>query len=576
MRLTKTEIKNFRSIKDCSISHKKITALVGKNNVGKSAILRALNSFFNYEDEREYFNNGVHQYSSASRTTRIELTFSNITNLEKYNEYMEDNELIIRMTYSKATKKRSIYYKKNNKYNNLRESFINDLNNDITFILIPIDRDNKEVIWNENSLLKLLLDEHFKQSTSKRDDLTPKVKELSLELERTGLKRIQNAIEDRYTLNKNFKFEFNFDDKLDYSILLDQINIEINEKNLKYNITESGSGIQSLTIIAMYRYLAELRYTNIMLGIEEPEINLHPQAQREFVKSMKENKNIESQIIFTTHSSTIVDQLEHEEIVLFRKVEDKTRGFKTQINQLPNDFFEKNNLKEQQYYKFYRYKNSDFFFSDFVVVVESSNDAEVVKALMRKQNIELNFSGITFIELGGVTSLNYPFYLLESLSIPRLIIVDKDFFLPYLNDKLDNSRDNVGLPKYRYEYKKANLKLIEQMIPNDKKRDKLLNFFRTDHSKALNLLEEFNLISMNYCLEMDLLSSKKSVEKFCDILSIETNNDIPNKKNLLLNYHNKIKKPFNMLKVIEELSNRNYSYSYKRIRSVLTSIVERA
>ncbi|MDY0409729.1 ATP-dependent nuclease [Paracerasibacillus soli] len=243
------------------------------------------------------------------------------------------------------------------------ESFINELNEDITFILIPIDRDNKEVIWNENSLLKLLLSEHFEKSTSRRDNLTPKVKRVASELERVGLIKIQEAIEKKYTLNKDFKFVFNFDSQIDYSLLLDQINIEINEKGLKYNITESGSGIQSLTIIAMYRYLAELRHKNIMLGIEEPKINLHPQAQREFIKGLKESSSeVESQIIFTTHSSIIVDQLEHEEIVLFRKVEDNIRGFKTIVNQIPNNFFERYNLQEQQYYKFYRYKNSDFFF----------------------------------------------------------------------------------------------------------------------------------------------------------------------------------------------------------------------
>ena len=47
------KIENFRSIKGCSINLNSLCALVGENNVGKSAVLRALNTFFNYEYEKE-------------------------------------------------------------------------------------------------------------------------------------------------------------------------------------------------------------------------------------------------------------------------------------------------------------------------------------------------------------------------------------------------------------------------------------------------------------------------------------------------------------------------------------------
>lgn len=41
MRLVRTGIKNFRSINSCTVQNGKISALVGENNSGKSAILRA-------------------------------------------------------------------------------------------------------------------------------------------------------------------------------------------------------------------------------------------------------------------------------------------------------------------------------------------------------------------------------------------------------------------------------------------------------------------------------------------------------------------------------------------------------
>lgn len=575
MKLIQTNIKNFRSIQSCVINHNKVSALVGKNNSGKSAVLRALNAFFNYKDEEYYFITEAHQYSSSS-LSRIELTFINVPDKDLYHKMLNGNELIIRMTYSRRTKKRTLHYKKNSEYNTLSDSFIERLSQDITYVLIPIDRDNSEVVWNENSLLKMLLEEYLQKSTAKRDNLTPKVKQAAKELERAGLHKIQDAIEKNYSLNKNFKFIFSFDSEIDYTLLLNDITIEIEEKGLRHNITESGSGIKSLTIIAMYRYLAELRHTNIMLGIEEPEINLHPQAQREFVNSLKENSNgIESQIIFTTHSSVIVDQLEHEEIVLFRKTEDKTRGFKTVINQIPKDFFVKNDLIELKYYQFYGYKNSEFFFANFVIIVESKNDAEMVKFLMRKENVDLDSLGISIIDLGGVKNLGYPLYLLNYLSIPKLIIVDKDFFLPYLNDELKLSRNNNGFPKYRYEYKREHLKIIKSLIPNKIKREKLLELFKKNHSEAMNLLEEFNIISMNFCLEMDLIGSMSATKEFYNVLNIQLGeNDSINQKKLLVERNKAIKKIENLLGVINNLQHKNLPNSYKRIKKVIGDIVK--
>ena len=47
IQITKIEIKNFRSIRSLSLSSSGITVFVGKNDCGKSNILRALNLFFN-------------------------------------------------------------------------------------------------------------------------------------------------------------------------------------------------------------------------------------------------------------------------------------------------------------------------------------------------------------------------------------------------------------------------------------------------------------------------------------------------------------------------------------------------
>ena len=577
MKLVRISIKNFRSIYSCTVQNGKISALVGENNTGKSAILRALNSFFNYEEEEINFQNGLHQYSNKSQV-RIELTFEDIPDKPEYQDKVNNDELILRMTYSFATKKRKIEFKKNGIYQTLSNDFIFSLKEDINYVLIPPNRDQRQVIWTENALLRIVLEEYLKKSTARRDNLTPKVRTAARNLEEVAFSKVEAAVEKYYSLNKNFTFKLNFDRQIDYSLLLNDITLNVDEKGHIYNITESGSGIQSLTIIALYRYLAELRHNNIILGIEEPEINLHPQAQREFIKSIKENNSgsqNEIQIIFTTHSAVIVDQLEHDEIILFRKETDSTRGFKTAGYQVPKNFWDNHNLQEFKYYQFYRYRNSEFFFAKFIIIVESKNDAEVVKFLLEQNNIDIDLNGVSILNLDGINNLSYPVYLLQALKIPNFIIVDKDFFIPYLNDSLDNSRNENGFPKYKLEYKDT--QLIKDLIPKQADRDKLLLLFASNHSKAMNLLEKYNMLSMTYCLEMDLVASRTATEVYYQILPGPPEEESQRtQKNLLVQRKKQIKKLENILEVLQRLGNMNLPNSYKRIKKVLTAKIKEA
>ena len=54
-----------------------ITAIVGENNAGKTTILRALNSVFNFKEEEKYFRNKTHQYAKRS-VTYIEVYLADI------------------------------------------------------------------------------------------------------------------------------------------------------------------------------------------------------------------------------------------------------------------------------------------------------------------------------------------------------------------------------------------------------------------------------------------------------------------------------------------------------------------
>lgn len=547
MKISKIELKKFRSIEKCLIELNDLNAIVGQNNSGKSAIIRALNCFFNFKDEEVNFIQGKHHYNPSS-TPVITLTFIDFDS--EFGEYAENSILQIQQSFKSSSKKAIYKYKRNGSYVNAPDTLLEMINSKISFVYIPPNRSAVELKWEEDSLIKELIEEYLKKETARRDNLTPKFKQATEHLENGVLNKIGCEVEKFYSLKKNFTYNLSFNSDSNYSAFLNNIEVFIEEFGIRHNLDDCGTGLQSVTIIAFYRVLAKLKGKHIILGLEEPETNLHPQAQRELINSIKNTSPDEyTQVLLTTHSTVIVDNVDHKHITLVRKVKDEQRGFKSEVFKLKQSFFEDHNLEEFKYYQFHHYRNSDFFFANYVIFVESKNDAEVVKYLAKTKKIDLDLYGVSLIDIGGVKNLAYPFHIVKDLNLPNTVILDKDYFIPYLNDELNNSRDAEGLPKYKYEFKRGTL--LSALIPSASEQEKLLGLFKTNHSKALDHLEKFNIICMNYSLEIDLLCSDLAVKEMSKILNL--NSAQSNRHFLLTERHKVIKDIKNILNVLEKL-----------------------
>lgn len=77
MKIESVRIQKFRSLDDVSISFGQVLAIVGVNNAGKSHVLRALNAFFNFQDEFSGFEHQDHAFSLKSRP-KVTVTFKDI------------------------------------------------------------------------------------------------------------------------------------------------------------------------------------------------------------------------------------------------------------------------------------------------------------------------------------------------------------------------------------------------------------------------------------------------------------------------------------------------------------------
>lgn len=453
----------------------------------------------------------------------------------------------------------------------LDDSFLTALKADIDFIYIPANRGNKDLTWTDNSIFQRLITSYLYEYTKNRDTLSQQIINAAGRIRSNVLIKLDQELSALSMFENNGKYQTDFSTTIDYSIFLDKLGINIIEDGINLPVIEYGSGIKSLTVIALHRMYAKNNSINIILGIEEPETNLHPQAQKKLIASLKRNRqDCETQAIFATHSPVIVDELNHQEIILVRREKDQKRGFHSITTQLSPDFWEKHGITELKHYNFFKYKNSDFFFSKYVVLAESITDAQVLDKLL-EPHFDSKFYNISILNLDGVKNLKYPFFLLKDLGIPFSAVIDRDFFTPYSRDKLNKSRNPITfLPEYKNTLNTKN-PVIKSIFDSEEKKNALKAQLINSYTKFFNYLKEYNLFPMQYCLEMDLTTSSKAATLYYEHFNIPESQRTPDK--LLVDRSDAIKDPAVVLKILNQLQPKDYPYSFKKITTALIKTI---
>lgn len=574
MKLKRVNIRSFRSIENASFTLDDVTAIVGENNAGKTSLLRALNSCFNYNSERRFFADETHRFIKR-RDAYVELTFCNVPQNSQYDKFTRNDQLILRyhFRFGKKSTKPIIQVKdQSNKWVTAPAPLINQLHRDVQFVYIPATRSNQDISWGENSVFTQLLESYVAKNIQ-RDNLSRPIHKAEDALRERVLSKLEKEINSLYLQERNTDFKLRFSDSNDYRILLNTIEIALSSGTIIHPLQDWGSGTLSLAIIALHRAVAKLDEGNIILGIEEPETNLHPQAQKRFITSLKQqiHGNFEDQVIFTTHSTTLVDEIDITDILLTRRITNQQReeGFTTTVSQVPNDFW--NELDREKTYQYLITKNSDFFFAKYVIVAESKNDCQVLKELI-KPKIGSRLADISFLNADGVNNIVYPYFLLKELCIPFTIVVDKDYFFPYKNNELDKSRNpRTGLPTYQYSMKSD--KVLNDLFPVNSNSRVAVEQAGYSYRKFFKQISQCDILSMNYCLEMDLVCSKAARKEYCNLLHLPFTKTDSCLTTLLVNNKRSIKETKKLFHVLNSLKPSELPESYCKIRTFLSEKV---
>ena len=371
MQIFDITIKNFRGIAELQrLKVGEINSFVGKNDSGKSNILKALNTFFN----EKFVPNDIFKGKPDDEKTEIILRF---TPNEDINSLAldSDNKIQLKKTFEFNTSGKvikSLTYKCNDldseNYSNcwgIKESeinaycasleldysrsgrgvtnlskielidentadlgrtekehdasdFLKNLKKQYSFIELPVyslfdaEQDLNVSSTSFQSQFKPIATESLNNNADLKNQIESNV-QTDLETEFSSITTLmQKNVPELERINTSPVCNWGNLVKFDLSLKFSSDNYDI-------PISNKGTGFKRLLMVAYFEYLAQkTTKQHQIFGIEEPETFLHPELQQDLLTSIIELAD-DSQFFLTTHSPVFAGSTRDSNIVVVKK-----------------------------------------------------------------------------------------------------------------------------------------------------------------------------------------------------------------------------------------------------------------
>jgi putative ATP-dependent endonuclease of the OLD family len=441
MKIKKIEISNYRNLDDIElIFNPDINFLVGESNLGKSNFLSLLNIIFN----RTSFNET--DFSDPKKPIEISLSLT-LDDIEigLFEDLFDPEESdTINIKAKQETIDDNIQFFHEESDTNIPPSSVKCLN----YIYYDSLRNPAtELTFDKKKGVGRFLNHIFNKYMESEG-----IEDIDF-VDRDGLDKLIEFINENLSKIKSFQ-EFSIFANLeeDTHNLLARIVTLKDEKNL--NLQNSGYGVQFLSLICLTifekllttsKYKSEKgifedddgnKYVPLLLGLDEPEIHLHPYMQRSLIRYLMNiiaNKdsgfmevisNIFSidrflgQIIVSTHSPNILLS-DYKQIIRFYKGHGDELVVKNGQEITLEENIEKHLLKNIPYVK-------EAFFSKCVILVEGDTELGAFPVFARKLKIDLDDYGISVIQAGSADSIPPLMEMLEEFGVNTISLMDAD------------------------------------------------------------------------------------------------------------------------------------------------------
>lgn len=450
MKLKHVVIENFRSIKhmEFDFPDSNLLVLVGANNAGKSNIIRAVNNILGPDwwspDRLE-----MYDYYARDRQNRIfiSLTF--------------DTGDIVRFEWDerKCAYQAFIYY-----FGVDKRYLSNEFKAKCPCTYLGADRSfDRHMSFYDWTLLGKIRKTFHRRSANIAKELDEKFNEIvGLFDQVSGFREFKRDFDEFFKeIQADIPLKVSVDFKpftpSNYFKTMQVLVSDPSQGQVDLDLNELGEGTRNLVLLALLRsYALHLLQQDDeeggILALEEPEIYLHPQAQRNLFRVLREIANSGIQVIISTHSSHFVDTEYFDSIGLVQKVDDPDREgcqhtvitlvtkkalvehcYKTGV---PKGKSTVENITE--YYKSTsNYRLNEAFFARFVILVEGETEELALPEYLAAAGLDCDQRGVSVIAVQGKNQIPKYWRLFGKFGIPMLVVFDND------DDGTDNKgRDN--------------------------------------------------------------------------------------------------------------------------------------
>ena len=364
MYLKKLKIVNWQCIEYTKIDFENLMLFIGPANNGKSSIMSSIMFFLGYRNLR------TKDIRNQNIPLELEGSFSNFSRrtFKELKEYIYNKELKIRIT---KYPNHEIQYKigKNREWLEIDyDTYINIVSN-IPILFIPPFAENEQAEYFVTSFLNIL---------KKRN------------------------IDEKFVLKEM--------------------------KNLSDTLTSEyvSKGLYRTLLFELFRALAAESKKietsiigNTMIFFEEPELYLHPQAEKELYDCFIALSKLGVQLYISTHSSNFISLKHYKSICIIRNSNNGSRAF-----QFKGKLFSGDEVKYFNMNYWINPDRSELFFAKKVILVEGQTDKIVLGYLSKKLGIfKYDYS---ILECGSKSIIPQFIKLLNAFKLPYIAIYDKD------------------------------------------------------------------------------------------------------------------------------------------------------
>ncbi len=455
MKITKVEIKNFRSIEHLILIPGYLCALVGENNSGKSNILQAINlvlgeswpstrqiaddDIFNKQIDKDieikiWFDAPRPFPDATGRQHLIEgflLRYSHYKRKAGYHvkgdpkldfvciDSNGDEIKVIRKLPPAGSGQRPVP----------ETLYVNsEMRDAFPVVFIGVNRDLKYHLsgsqWTLFGKLLKEVEHEFLADESRKNQYTQKMGEISALLRVPMFQQMEQMIQENVKKQTGFKeAKLNFKEP---PILSHYKNLELNVKESDtFNeapALEMGSGVQSAIVIALIQAYRELQKSGGILMIEEPEVYLHPHTRRFFYQLLHSLADAGNQIFYTTHSVEFLDLSDYSSVTVVRKM--STTG--TKAYQPAGLSIQPGTKRELKLLTEFDARRNELFFARKVLIVEGQTEKHSLPHAFKLLGCDINESGISIIDVGGKENICFFVDILKAFQIPFVVLHDED------------------------------------------------------------------------------------------------------------------------------------------------------